>query len=381
MTHVLYVGPFAQHTGYAQAGHDTLLAMHRAGISIEIQPIIACNTDDLDDRYKELLSFVRGTPGHEKKPMTHVIVHTVPAHAHRFIEGAPKGVKLIAMTTWETSNMSIEFEERLADIFDAVWVPSDFCRESVTHHGKLPIERVCVVPHPFNSAHWRLVERPKQDEIYTFYSVLSWCERKNPIGLIKAYFAEFSNKDNVELLIKGSPCAEDIAAIAASCGVPLDELPLLEFEPKYFDHDDMVDLHWSSNCFVTAARGEGWNLPAFEAAIMGMPIISPCWGGQMEFLKHYGNVQLIRTNLTPAIAPPQTDQTLELGGLSVQAVKQVAPGGITVKQWWGEPDLEELAFHMRRAYDFRLRQSLDSLKVLESSFGYATIGAQIRELL
>ncbi len=39
-------------------------------------------------------------------------------------------------------------------------------------------------------------------------------------------------------------------------------------------------------CLVSLSHGEGFGLPLFEAAYNGLPIISPNWSGQVDFLNH-----------------------------------------------------------------------------------------------
>lgn len=41
-------------------------------------------------------------------------------------------------------------------------------------------------------------------------------------------------------------------------------------------------------CLINIAHGEGFGLPLFEAASLGLPIITVPWSGQIDFLKHDG---------------------------------------------------------------------------------------------
>jgi glycosyltransferase involved in cell wall biosynthesis len=392
MNHVLYIAPFAKGTGYAQAAHDYMLAMHRAGISLEIQPIIECDLDDLEERYAELIPLVRGTPGHQPRPPTHVIVHTVPAHAYRFVEGLAPDVYRIALTTWETDQMPREIAGTLDDFFDMVIVPSEFCGRAIDPL----LDKIRIVPHCFDDSHWPLGpgggpgggadDGGPGGGPYSFYSILGWSERKNPIGLLKAYLSEFSVADNVVLRLKLSAVNEDdVASLIAASGIPRDELPKIDFITDYFDHEDMVDLHHESSCFVTAARGEGWNLPAFEAALVGNPVISPEWGGQREYLRHYNNFISIPVQLTPAICPPEPGDRIEVAGVALRALSVKQPTGITARQRWGEPDLYALGKAMRGCYERPPLISAATRAGMRSDFSrlynYVTIGQTIARLI
>jgi glycosyltransferase involved in cell wall biosynthesis len=382
--HVLYVGPFALRTGYAQAAHDYMLALHREGISLEIQPTEPCNTDDLEERYHELFALTRGHPDHAEeaweKP-THVIIHAVPAALPMIAADYGDAIK-IAITTWETSHMPIGFVDAIDQAFDIVVVPSVFCAHTF---DRLGLQQSCVIPHCFDPAHWPTVpplgcDRCQANELncmhekpYAFYSILGWNERKNPIGLLKAYYAEFSSDDNVVLRLKANARIDDLEALEMALGY--DDIPAIEIEDTYFNHNEMVAFHHANDCFVTAARGEGWNLPAFEAAILGRHVIAPDFGGHLDFCK-FSSYRGVNYTETPAIVPPEIVQVSE----GIRAVTQTAPSGITARQHWAEPDLGDLQQAMRRTYEHRI-QPTTHRSILEDKFSYATVGKQLAELI
>lgn len=404
--HILYVGPFALRTGYSQAAHDYMLALHRAGVSIEIQPTEPCHTDDLDERYHELFTLTRGHPDHEwaKRP-THVIVHAVPgalpelAAEFRF-EDRP----LIAITTWETSHLEEELTKAILEAYDVVVVPSNFCAEAF---NRWPNEgNIVVIPHCFSPDHWpahvgqvgfaspgSVVEINSVNDLvsdqhyrtipspYVFYSILGWNDRKNPIGLLKAYYATFSSADDVVLRLKVSDInVADVNALQGALGYPREEIPKVEIVTKYMDHDELVRFHLLGDCFVTAARGEGWNLPAFEAMILGKPVIATGFGGHEQFAT-WGEYFPVNYTKTPAVVPPQVSgKTTEIAGLRVRAVHHTAPSGITARQYWAEPDLGHLGFTMREVFEQQTRADQVG-EDLERLFGYKTVGYALATLL
>ena len=126
---VHYYAPFAQRTGFAQAAHDYMLALHRAGVELEIFPLVDCELDDLDDRYDELIPLATE---HSGKPPTHKIVHTVPRAVPMFLPAEPQGFVRMAITTWETTHAPRDIVEGLDRSCDTVIVPSEFCAEAFT---------------------------------------------------------------------------------------------------------------------------------------------------------------------------------------------------------------------------------------------------------
>jgi len=372
--HVAYYAPFAQRTGYAQAAHDYMLALHRAGVSLEIHPLVECDTDNLDERYAELIPLALEVG--KKKP-THTIIHTVPKAAPLFAQRA-EGVKVV-ITTWETSFMPLPMQDALERNFDAIVMPSAFCLHTL---GPKASSKAHVVPHCFDPAHWPLPTPRPPGGPFSFYSILGWSERKNPIGLLKAYFSEFTSDDDVVLRLKLSGHSQDdIDALIQASGVPVDRLPRLEIISGYDDHEDLVLFHQENDVFVTAARGEGWNLPAFEAALLGKTVISPYWGGQKEFLQHYSSYYGVDGQLTPAVSPPQVAEAIDIAGVRVRPVNQVAPSGIDITQSWCEPDLYGLASAMREHYAEDSFVDLTNRAELESLYSYDTVGKELATLL
>ena len=379
--HVLFIGPFAQRTGYAQAFHDYALAAHRAGISLEIVPLTECDTDNLEPRYAELvpLALERG-----KKDPTHVIVHTVPSCAHLFVECLLEDVVKILITTWETSAMPVEMGHSLDASFDWVCVPSDFCAQTVRG---VPKEKILTLPHTYDPAHWPVVKK-RRDSPFTFYSVLGWSERKNPIGLLKAYFSAFSAEDDVVLRIKTTGYSrDDVELLKASVGYSAEELPKLEILTEHLSHKDMVWFHSVGHVFVTAARGEGWNLPAFEASVMGNRVIAPDWGGHLEYLKGHEGYYSVFCQMTPAISPPVLSEMIE--GSNIVAMRRNAPAGITARQLWAEPNLNQLANIMWDMYsgyesygpDVPNADYLSHQGKFEERYCYDVIGSMLKEIL
>ena len=383
--HVRWLGPISCPTGYGQATHDYLMALHEAGVSLDIQPIHDANSEDLDPRYGSLLDLVS-----PKKPPTHIVVHTIPRYAHEFVTGnlePSKGIKKICITTWETDKIAREDASRLAEAFDAVIVPATFCRDVFAAAG-FPPSRIHVVPHTFDPRFWITpgAKKPRSGP-YKFYSILSWNERKNPIGLLKAYLPGFTSKDDVLLRI-ATPTVneEDLAALARCMGLP--DLPPVEFlgcvtlGQKRLTETELRALHEDSDCYVSASRGEGWGLGAFEAAIVGNHVIVPQVSGWRDYLNLYGNKYYIGHSWTPAVTPEiKIGKGIEIGGMKISAVAAGAPTGIAGDQNWAEPDLSHLKLAMRKAYGRRLGKDFSDQGKFVELYGYRTVGPQLKAIL
>lgn len=386
---IRYYGPFGLQTGYAQAAHDYMMALDRTDAGLEIvslNPISGYDLSVLDDRYEGLTDLVEEIPHCWEPGETHRVVHTVPMHAHLFVNGEHKpadSVPRICITTWETDHLPYQIAESLFANFDKVIVPSGWCAEVLGREHLGLREKIRVVPHTFDPGAWpRELKIGRSDDPYTFLSILGWSERKNPIGILKAYTSEFGRAttseavcENVVLkILAPSYSWDDYRVLCAASG--LATVPEVQFITERQSHEQLLKLYRSSDCFVTASRGEAWNLPAFEAAALGLPVIATGWSGHMHFLANYENAEFIPYHLTPAISPP-VQTTKEISGIKIPTMSQIAPSGVTAKQSWAEPSLHALRMMMREAYERRWERDYSCREAFEKLYGYDTVGPRL----
>lgn len=387
-----YICAFACPTGYGRAAHDYLSALVRAGVDLDIVPIHDVEADALEPRYRHLLDYV-----HRKDFVpTHVLVHTIPRFAHEFVttnlDPGP-GVAKICMTTWETDKIPYEISRLLEEHFDLTIMPCEFNRDLL---GGVTV----AVPHCYDPEWWaRPTVSPQddsQDDVFVFSTVGVWAERKNLLGLLKAYLSVFVEEDRVLLRI-ACPRVDTNAIQSLVSRSGLRRLPAVEFVTPRMTEDELRAFHARSHCYVTASRGEAWGLGAFEAMIMGKPVVAPGFGGSDEFLRRYDGYGKLPFQLTPAIADEmQLSDPVEIAGLRFTPVFTVAPTGIAADQCWAEPDLHALAQAMHRFSTGRVgppqfprhdarpygpgKYSYDTRLAL-ARYTYETVGPELRDIL
>jgi glycosyltransferase involved in cell wall biosynthesis len=108
--------------------------------------------------------------------------------------------------------------------------------------------------------------------------------------LLRAYFAEYSIKDDVALVLltnayhSNDDFAAQALALATEWGhSDLSQLPTLIFHPTVAQQQ-LPQLYQAAHCFVLPSRGEGWGRPHVEAMAMGLPVIATNWSGPTEYL-------------------------------------------------------------------------------------------------
>jgi glycosyltransferase involved in cell wall biosynthesis len=300
----------------------------------------------------------------------------------------------VAVTTWETSELPVQFVRGLSH-YDRVITPSSFCSNVIKQglrnyflsrpgiHHFLSRPGVHVVPHCFDPTEWPATARAEQRPTSCYYTIGGWGERKNVIGVLRAYLHEFSKVDKTRLVILSDGADFDvIRSVIARSGLPPDELPGLLVPDGPLSREEIVRLHQDSDCFVSTTRGEGWGLGMFEAMIMQRPVVAPCEGGQVDFLEPFESGADRRqwystpAQLTPVFAGEGETQETAQG----TAAKLRLPNGACARQLWFEPDLGETARQMRAVYD-RFHEHRDyscfeaNRKILEDCYSAPVVGS------
>lgn len=386
-----YYGGLFQGSGYGQAASDYSLALILNKADLNLRPLLAADPNWVRNagRYESLMDIANREECKDPAWPTHVIAHSIPIGCQIFVTDeltpAP-GVKKIAITTWETELLPTGAAQNLNELFDQVWLPTQYCKDAFLKSGAIREEKLRLVPHTFDPVWWfRYKETMQAPGPYVFYSILTWCERKNAIGTLKAYLTEFTNEDNVVLKIKTPHY--DIAEINEMVqGMKMEDMPLppVELICDPYSEDEMYDLHTQSHCYVSTARAEGWGLGCSEACLVGNPVIVPKYSGFMEFLPHYDNVRYLDYFLTPCYTPKSQhpNMTIDIGGgLQAKAVTRNAHTDVRGDQEWAEPNLHQLKQYMRQAYEERWGKSFKSRQIFAERYGYKTVGKKMVQLL
>jgi glycosyltransferase involved in cell wall biosynthesis len=132
----------------------------------------------------------------------------------------------------------------------------------------------------------------KLDTKFNFLTMAQWGPRKNMENTIRGFVEEFIDQD-VGLVLKANirnNSLSDRRASTARLEGLLSEYPERKCK-VYLLHGDMSEgeiaslfKHPQIDAFITLTHGEGFGLPIFEAAYNGLPVISPDWSGQLDFL-------------------------------------------------------------------------------------------------
>ncbi|MDR3568519.1 MAG: glycosyltransferase family 4 protein [Syntrophobacteraceae bacterium] len=201
---LVWVAPFYNRSGYGVGARAFVTALHEAGVRIRTIPVDG-SEPGIDDCNLELIGSLEKTP--IEPPVTAIFSH-VP-HQLWVDMVLPRPHKKILATTFDSSaqgNVPPQSWIEICKEMDQVWLMSEKEKKAFLKAG-LPEEKLSVVtwPHhwmsnpyiPLPSPPARLGGRP-----FRFLSIAMFLPRRRWNILLRAYFEEFSQNENVQLYLK-----------------------------------------------------------------------------------------------------------------------------------------------------------------------------------
>ncbi|WP_269623841.1 glycosyltransferase [Prochlorococcus marinus] len=108
--------------------------------------------------------------------------------------------------------------------------------------------------------------------------------RKGVDILIKAYANSFSDSDDVSLIVKTFDNPHNkIDSILEQARQTYSNFPDVILIKDDLNDSQIKSLYKQSDLLVAPSRGEGFGLPIAEAMLIGVPVITTNWGGQLDF--------------------------------------------------------------------------------------------------
>jgi glycosyltransferase involved in cell wall biosynthesis len=337
-------------SGYGVANKATAMCLINAGIDTTAYIIHTpmsrkefAKDMDLTEIYKRL----------SDKQANVNIVQLIPS---LWQYGFQKNSKNIGYMFWESDRICDDWLKIINNgPVDEIWVPCQSNYDALMNSGvKKP---VYIIPQytkiniiPKNMAK-EILPIPGNQDVYRFYSVFQYINRKNPEALFKAYFNEFSVKDNVQLVVKtyGPSAFSDRRWIKETIQRMKDEVgstaPIYLFgellQPVQIDA-----IHPQCDCYVYTGRGEGHNIPLVESMAHDNQIITTRSGGIVDWISE-----------DTAYVIPHTQIPIDTADQAWGSFYQSNP-----PQTWGNVKIEDIQKKMRQAYNERNNFSARKIK-------------------
>lgn len=237
----------------------------------------------------------------------------------------------IAYWYWEFDSVPASWQRQVAQV-DEVWTATEFVAKGLRELVSVPV-RTMFPGVRLNG----YIRRPREhfglaSDRYTFlftFHMMSIMERKNPLGLIRAFRRAFDPHERVSLVLKTSfgdrhpSQMEELRSAAAGHNIQIID--------AVYSADEVLSLMDACDAYVSLHRSEGLGLTLAEAMLMGKPVIATNYSGNIDFMDE-GNSLLVPYTLEPLGRPiPPYDADSR----------------------WAEPSLEAAAEAMRRLFDNR----------------------------
>ena len=278
-----------------------------------------------------------------------------------------RGKHRIGYWAWELGSLPIQWIGAYRKV-DEVWAPSRFAAHAFAQRTRLPVS---VIPHPI------VVPEAPADPVslrakfgipsdrymfLTAFDLNSYIDRKNPLAVLKAFKRAFPSRPDSPILVvkihggfhRDQRFEQLMKAISGD--------PRIVLIDRVLNNQDVSDLQWCSDAFVSLHRSEGFGLWIAECMARGKPCIVTNYSGNTDF-----------TN---------TQNSMPIGFSMVRVRQGEYPFG--EGQWWADPDIEEATRAMRKlAESSTLREALgaQAQRSIREKLSPLTIGAIISNRL
>lgn len=278
----------------------------------------------------------------------------------------------LAIYNYETSLLPKPWAQEISHI-DYALPSSNFSKKVFVDAG-WPEEKCLVVPHGIRPADFlnkKHVNNLKTRKRFKFLNVSIPHYRKNIYTLLDAYYGEFSDKDDVCLIIKTSTAkpkykfecsvVKEIMKAQKIHRGKRKSLPQVEvIKHKY---DSIVPLYNSCDCLVSATSSEGFGLPLLEGLAAGMLVVAPHCTGQADFLNKNNSLEVFSRKVA---APAKYQYWHPQQGAETYM-----------------PDVESLRSSMRNAYENKrslLQEFDEEIKSTVNEFTWENAAKKILSL-
>jgi glycosyltransferase involved in cell wall biosynthesis len=231
--------------------------------------------------------------------------------------------KLWGYTMYETTQPPEDHVECINATCERLLVTCDWQADVYRKAGVLPRIPMHVLQPGVDPLEFPYIERPADtDRPYTFLTFADRVHKADGVAR-KAFFDAFPNQDDVRLIIKTTVDHHE-------------NMDLTTADPRIIHWRESVErmagVYAQADCLVFSSFGEGWGMPAREAAATGLPVIATNWGGLAVDIEKYA---------------------IPVKGYKL--VENRMYGGE-----WAFPDVAEVAQHMRWCYENREQAKVEA---------------------
>ncbi len=330
---VCYIAPIFDGTGYSHSAISHILALDQSGVTVVPRSVRMTNTNgEVSDRIKELAK-------NDLLGVDVVVQHNLPSEFC-----FKSGVHNVGLFSYETDSFLKSGWKHNLQLMDKIVVSCNNQIKSIENTGGQELaKKSYVLPHPVDTSKfdrdYDTMDFGVPKNCVKFYTIAEFGRRKNFAALISSYFREFSNLDNVLLIIKThGPSSKKIEDVINEVKSGLGKFTRKERYPKialitdFLKDSEVNSLHKTGDIFVSTSYGEAICLPFVDAIGFGNPAIAP---KHTAFLDYAYEPHLL----------------VDSSETNVMGVGNAPVGLYNSREKWGSISLLGLAEKMRWCYD------------------------------
>lgn len=274
-----------------------------------------------------------------------------------------EGRYTIGVWFWEVEDFPPLFHGAF-NYVDELWVASNFMRETFLKVSPKPVFKFklpVLIPEIDLSLSRADLGLPNQFIFLFSFDFFSVLERKNPLGLIKAFTQAFRPAEGPMLVIKTINGDKRILEMEKLRYAARGRSDII-LADGYLSAIEQSTITALADCYVSLHRSEGFGLTIAEAMALGKPAIATAYSGNLEFM----------TEANSFLCPYQRSEV----GLECEPYP--------ASSHWAEPDLESAAQLLRYVYTHQEEASRKGLKAAEdirTLHSAAGAGSVIRDRL
>ena len=288
---LIVTGSYKGITGHDHHTRSILRALYQRGIKIELRDFPNWSPAKL--------------PASEQDPWFDTLHEPVQANVHLHFcmphqVQASEGMRNLNYTMFEADRIPREWAEQ-SKKHDLIVVPVESCRKAWVLSG-VPEEKVVICPlgvdatafapglkpFSFNAVDGR---NPEQLRV-RFLNVSDGIERKNLLGLLRAWLVATNERDDAGLFIKpgfnvsGSRTRFFLRLheLEAAVGKTFERAAPIFWINDALPPDAMPSLYAAATHYISMSRGEGFDLPMVEAGVSGLQMIAPRHTAYLDYL-------------------------------------------------------------------------------------------------
>ena len=364
---IVYLSVYRDGTGYGHAAENLIECMDYVGLDVvPLWTTLSSMPDGTTETIENL----------ESKDLDNVdvVIQQILPEGFCRIEG----VKNVGLFFCETTHFKGSNWQYSCNLMDEIWVSTEEQKKACRDSGVTVPVTIIDIPYNFDKYEMDVkehkdIEFSGFDNTFKFYTISDISYRKNVLGLITAYYSEFSKNDNVSLILRcyinGKDPQETEEYLTGSINQLKHEIkkdpnsyPPIIFIWDRMSDEDITRLHQTCDCFAIASRGEGECIPAFEAGAMNNWVVAPGWNGPKKIFENTD--QFIVHDIIEKPVIGMGDSLSHLYNFD---------------ETWYECSLSEVSRKMREAYESPTVS--ESKQVLESRFSYKVVGDKLKSTL